>query len=127
MTTAWGKHDVFRGAHSEGIAGPGGTWSLRYALLCRVSPCPITEVISVEGHFKNVRAIETGEYDFTGPKGERYAYIVVYDDTTKQNLTISLDKDCTPPAVEFGTKVDMWVRVASSDKIVRGEERDRSI
>jgi len=81
----------------------------------------------VEAEFKNVRALKLGEYDFTGPKGEKYPYIVIFDEQSNDNLTISLDKDCTPPAVEFGTLVDIWLRVSPNEKIVRGEERDRAI
>src|ERR1043165_7796312 len=80
----------------------------------------------MEAQFKNCTALEIGKYDFTGEDGQRYRYIVVYDADTRENVTISLDKGCVPPAIEFGTKVDLWVRVRKSDKIVRGEDRDRT-
>jgi hypothetical protein len=81
----------------------------------------------VEAHIRNARATSTGEYDFAGPKGERYRYLDLYDDTRGEIVRVSVAKDCTLPAVEFGTIVDLWVELVSNEKIVRGEDRDRAI
>lgn len=80
----------------------------------------------MEGFFRNVTALEVGTWDFKGDNGEEYRYIVVYDPESRENLTVSLDADCTPPAVEFGTKIDMWIRLSQADKVVRGERNGRA-
>lgn len=69
-----------------------------------------------------------GEYDFTGSQGEKYRYVDLYDGERGEIVRLSLSADCTPPAnVEFGTKVDLWCEILSNEKIVRGEDRDRSM
>jgi hypothetical protein len=66
------------------------------------------------------------EYDFTGNNGERYRYVDLYDDAAGKVIRVSLDKDCSPPAVGFGDSLDLWVRIDQGEKIVRGEDRDRT-
>jgi hypothetical protein len=86
----------------------------------------------MQAHIRNARVLGLGEYDMTGPNGERYRYLDLYDPLAGRAanavVRISLDKDCTPPAaVEWGVSVDVWVELVTNEKIVRGEERDRAI
>jgi hypothetical protein len=66
------------------------------------------------------------EYDFTGNNGERYRYVDLYDDGAGKVIRVSLDRECSPPALGFGSTVDLWVRIDQGEKIVRGEDRDRT-
>lgn len=86
----------------------------------------------MQAQIRNATVLGVGEYDFTGPKGERYSYLDLYDPQAAQQsqavVRLSIAKDCTPPAgIAFGTAVDVWAELVPNEKIVRGEERDRSI
>lgn len=83
----------------------------------------------MEAIIKNARALgPVGEYDFTGEKGEKYRYIDLFNEAAGEVVRLSLAKDCTPPAdLAFGSQLDVLVVVRNNEKIVRGEDRDRSM
>lgn len=82
----------------------------------------------MQAHIRNARALAAGEYDFTGDKGERYRFLDLYDKDAGRIVRISLGKDCVCPAIpDEGASVDVWVELLTNEKIVRGEDRDRSI
>lgn len=76
--------------------------------------------LALEAQLRNAIATEVGEYDFTGPKGERYRFITLYNG--RENLTLSLAADCPlPEGIKFGTEVNVWFRLNQATKNVRGE------
>lgn len=79
----------------------------------------------LQAQIRNARAAGAGEYDFTGPKGERYRWIDLYDEGRGAIVRLSLTAECELPNIEFGTLVDVWCAIAADEKIARGEERDR--
>jgi len=82
----------------------------------------------VQAHISNARALGRGEYDFKGPKGEVYSFLDLYDRDAGKVVRLSLGKDCTCPAIpDEGATVNLWVELVANEKIVRGEDRDRSI
>lgn len=82
----------------------------------------------MQARITNARALGAGEYDFTGNAGERYRYLDLYDREAGKVVRISVAKDCICPAIpDEGATVDLWVELNANEKIVRGEDRDRSI
>jgi len=82
----------------------------------------------LQAHIQNARALAHGEYDFKGAKGETYAFLDLYDKEAGKVVRLSLGKDCTCPVIpEDGATVNLWVELVANEKIVRGEDRDRSI
>lgn len=83
----------------------------------------------MQAHIRNAVALASvGTYDFKGPAGEEYRFIDLYDEEQGAVVRLSIDKDCNPPAdLSFGSKIDLWAEVVNNEKIVRGEDRDRSM
>lgn len=81
--------------------------------------------MALEAQLRNAIVCELGEYDFTGPQGERYPFLTLYNG--RENLQMSIAKDANvPESLNFGDRVDVWFRIDQADKIVRGEDRDRA-
>ncbi len=79
-------------------------------------------------HITQARALGRGQYDFKGPKGEVYSFLDLYDKEAGKVLRLSLGQDCVCPAIpEEGATINVWCEVVQGEKIVRGEDRDRSM
>ncbi len=82
----------------------------------------------MQAHITQARALGRGTYDFKGPNGESYSFLDLYDKDAGKVLRLSLGKDCVCPAVpDEGVTVNVWCEVVQGEKIVRGEDRDRSM
>ncbi len=82
----------------------------------------------MQAHITQARALGRGEYDFKGSKGETYSFLDLYDKSAGKVLRLSLGADCVCPAIpEEGVTVNVWCEVVQGEKIVRGEDRDRSM
>jgi len=82
----------------------------------------------MEAFIPAARVLGVGEYDMEMAEGRaKPRYLDIYSPESGQ-VRLSVHRDCPPlDGIEFGAMLDLRCELANSERVVRGEDRDRSM
>jgi hypothetical protein len=74
--------------------------------------------MALQGQIKNAVVTEVAAWEFKDDRGKDVSqpYIGLFNG--RENLLVSIDKDCTPPAdLAFGDLVNVWFAINQASKV----------